>query len=81
MKKKSSRFDVMLEKKEKESGQTEEKTGKGTKRYKNPDYVQTTVYIHRDTHKALKIAMAEDEIIFSDLMEKLIDDWLQARKP
>jgi hypothetical protein len=50
-------------------------------RFKNPDYVQTTVYLHRETvHKPLKVALAEDEREFSELVESLLADWLKSRK-
>lgn len=83
MTEKKSRFSTMKSVKQMKSGEAEDQpkeTGKGVKRFKNPDYIQTTVYIQRDTHKALKVAMAEDEIGFADLVERLIEEWLQARK-
>lgn len=50
------------------------------KKFKNPDYLQTSVYLPRTMHKPLKVALAEDEQEFSDLVETLLAKWLESRK-
>ena len=80
MNKKSSRFAGAKAVKEMQSGETQKPVKEGIVRFKNPDYQQTTVYLRRDTHKALKIALAQDERGFADLVEELIEQWLKARK-
>lgn len=79
MKKKSSRFADLKSIKDRQSDKPETKEEKPV-RFKNPDYIQTTCYLQKDVHKKLKIAMAEDEIGFADLIERLVNEWLQARK-
>lgn len=55
--------------------------GEKPTRFKNPAFVQTTVYLHRETvHKPLKVALAEDEREFSELVESLLAEWLESRK-
>ncbi len=49
-------------------------------KFKNPDYIQTTVYLPRTLHKPVKVALIEDELEFSDLVERLLSDWLASRK-
>jgi len=61
------------------TGATDTRGDKPTK-FKNPDYIQTTVYLPRTQHKALKVALIQDELEFSDLIEQLIDGWLEGRK-
>ncbi|HKQ76727.1 MAG TPA: CopG family transcriptional regulator [Blastocatellia bacterium] len=61
------------------AGATEPKGDRPTK-FKNPDYIQTTVYLPRTQHKALKVALIQDDLEFSDLIEQLIDQWLEGRQ-
>lgn len=46
----------------------------------NPDFVQVTAYIHKDTHKAAKKALLDetDPREFSELVQALLDAWLRA---
>ena len=47
----------------------------------NPDFVQVTAYIHKDTHKATKKALLDEEEPreFSELVQDLLSDWLRLR--
>lgn len=45
----------------------------------DPDYKQALAYIRADTHKRIKVALAEDGDEFSELIEKLLNEWLQKR--
>jgi hypothetical protein len=49
-------------------------------KFRNPAYIQTTVYLLRTQHKRLKKALIDDEEEFSDLIERLLEQWLQSRK-
>lgn len=57
------------------------KRGRPKGKRSNPDYEQVTAYIRRDTYKATKIALLEEEEgDFSDLVESLLAEWLDRRK-
>jgi hypothetical protein len=45
------------------------------------DYVQTTAYIHKDTHREVKIALLKsgDDQDFSELVDSLLIQWLKSR--
>lgn len=66
---------------EKETPTIEEKS-KGTKRASgkssNPDYQPLTVYIRRNTHRKVKKALIDKEQDFSDLIEGLLNSWLES---
>lgn len=47
----------------------------------DPDYLQTTVYLPRDLHHAVKVALTEDRGELSGLVETLLSEWLTSRKP
>lgn len=57
--------------------------GRGRPRAKrsDPDFEQVTAYIRRNTHRQIKIALLQEseESDFSELVEKLLSDWLRAR--
>lgn len=46
----------------------------------NPDYEQATVYIRRDTHRAVKVALLQEgnNRQFSELVEDLLQQWAQS---
>jgi hypothetical protein len=44
-------------------------------------YVSTTIYLDRDVHKQVKLAMIDDERELSELTEELLRTWLERRKP
>lgn len=53
------------------------KTGKRS----SPDYEQVTAYIKKQTYKDIRIALLQNggEQEFSDLVEELLHQWLEAR--
>jgi hypothetical protein len=53
----------------------EEKVSKSA----NPDYFRTTVYLPKSLHKRLKAAAAEDEREISQIIEQLVEGWLDTR--
>lgn len=48
----------------------------------NPDFEQTTVYIRKETHRAVKIALLQEGKgqEFSELVESLLSTWLKPRR-
>jgi hypothetical protein len=67
-----------LKERQKQGG--EEKPKKITKS-KNPDYAQTTVYLHRESvHTPLQSALAAERLEYSQLVEDLLKEWLRERK-
>jgi len=53
---------------------------KGSGRRSDPDYLQTTVYLPRDLHKRIKVALAEDDAELSAIVEDLLTEWLSTRE-
>ena len=96
MKKPSGRFSGLLKKGrelepeaegEPEPRQSETLAAKKPQRDKgrsHPDnkdkYVSTTVYLDRDVHRLVKLAMIEDDRELSELAEELLRAWLESRK-
>jgi hypothetical protein len=54
---------------------------KRTGRRDNPDYVQRSFYIRKDTAKQLKVCLAKEELELSTLVEDLLTDWLNKIDP
>ncbi len=48
----------------------------------DPDYEQVTAYIRKDIHRRVKIALLKEDrkIEFSELVDRLLVDWLQTRE-
>ncbi len=66
--------------KEKRGTPTSAKPTKVTKS-RNPDYAQTTVYLHRESvHTPLQSELAAARLEYSQLVEDLLRDWLRSRK-
>jgi len=63
-----------------EKGPAEE-TPAGTRLHprKKADEVQVSAYIHRDLHKAVKIALAEEETNFTALVTEFLKNWVKHR--
>jgi hypothetical protein len=47
---------------------------------KDPDYMQTTVYVRRDLYGDARAALIRAGGDFSDLLNKLLADWLKTQK-
>jgi hypothetical protein len=43
----------------------------------DPDYAQTSVYLKRETIKKAQVRLIEENFDFSDLVEKLLRDWVE----
>jgi Ribbon-helix-helix protein, copG family len=48
-------------------------------KHKNPDYQRTTLYLPKAIHRKLKAAAAESDREMSDIMEELVEQWLESR--
>lgn len=46
---------------------------------KHQEWVQITAYLRRESHRDAKIALIEEEFDLSDLLEYLVDNWLEGR--
>lgn len=72
-----SKFSGLTEAKKK----ADEMTGRPRGKRDDPDYLQTTVYLPRDLHRSVKVALAEVDGELSGLVETLLAEWLNTRKP
>jgi hypothetical protein len=59
-----------------------QKRGRPKGKRSHPDYEQVTAYIKKKTYKQTKIALLEQEEVenFSELVEKLLSEWLSTQK-
>ena len=71
-----SKFAGLPKAQEKAAASTEKPKG----RRQDENYLQTTVYLPKDLHKAVKVAMAEDNVELSGIVERLLAEWLKSRK-
>lgn len=57
------------------------KRGRPSGKRSDGDYVQVTAYIHKDTHRDVKITLLKsgDDKDFSELVDSLLADWLKSR--
>lgn len=53
------------------------KVGRPRAKHSSPDYVQMSVYIHKEVRNQVKIRLFEKELEFSALVESLLRDWLK----
>ena len=56
------------------------KRGRPSGKRSDADYVQTTAYIHKDTHRDVKIALLKSggNQDFSELVDNLLAKWLKS---
>lgn len=61
-------------------GTAPRRVGRPNAKRSDPDFVQTTAYIRKDTHKDIKRALLDDEQgrDFSELIEELLKIWLKS---
>lgn len=57
------------------------KRGRPSGKRSDAEYVQVTAYIHKDTHRDVKIELLKsgDSKDFSELVDSLLANWLEAR--
>lgn len=59
------------------SAEPPKKAGRPRAKHSNPDYVQMSVYIHKDVRAKVKMRLFETGGEFSTLVESLLRDWLR----
>ncbi len=81
-KKPSSRFDDLFSaaRSKTQESSPEPTKAKETKKSKSrdPDYVRTTIYLPKRLHQQLKVAAVQGDKDMSEIIEGLVDAWLQA---
>jgi hypothetical protein len=58
------------------------KRGRPSGKRTDPDYVQMTAYIHKDTHRDVKISLLKSgsALDFSELVDDLLAKWLKTNR-
>lgn len=59
----------------------EGKPGRPRGKKSDPNYIQITSYLSKKTHRAVKIRLAELDMERSDVIETLLQEWLERTKP
>ena len=54
--------------------------GVGVGKRSNAEYRQVSAYIRKDTHRKVKMALLEEEQEFSELVGRLLEEWLDTRR-
>jgi hypothetical protein len=55
------------------------KVGRPRAKHSDPDYVQMSVYVHKDVRTKVKMRLFETGGEFSALVESLLRDWLKTQ--
>jgi hypothetical protein len=53
--------------------------GVGVGKRSNAEYRQVSAYIRKDTHRKVKMALLEEDQEFSELVGRLLEEWLDTR--
>jgi hypothetical protein len=53
--------------------------GGGVGKRSNAEYRQVSAYICKDTHRKVKMALLEEDQEFSELVGRLLEEWLNTR--
>ncbi len=61
-----------------EAGQAARLRGGGKR--SDSDYRQVSAYVRRDTYRRVKLALLEENREFSELVEELLQHWLESRR-
>jgi hypothetical protein len=61
-----------------EMGQVAKSRGGGKR--SDSDYRQVSAYVRRDTYQRVKLALLEEDREFSELVEELLQHWLEPRR-
>ena len=64
----------------KDAVRTTKRVGRPPAKHSSPDYVQMSVYIHKDVRSKVKVRLFETGGEFSALVESLLREWLQQQK-
>jgi len=57
------------------------KPGRPKGKHSDPSYIQVTAYLTKKTYRAVKIRIAELDVERSDVIEALLQEWLERTKP
>jgi hypothetical protein len=57
----------------------EAQTAPAPRAKKKPEEVQLSIYVHKDLHRRVKIALAEDGRTLTGLLTEYLNDWLKNR--
>lgn len=83
-KKTSSRFDDLFSAARSKTQETASESTKTspTKKSKSrdPDYVRTTIYLPKQLHQQLKVAAVQGDKDMSEIIEGLVDAWVQSEE-
>ena len=89
---KGTKYDSLFEARRREErvspaagSEIQEETGRGARsqgggKRSDSDYRQVSAYVRRDTYQRVKLALLEEEREFSELVEELLQHWLEARR-
>jgi hypothetical protein len=76
-----SRFGALGAALKERKGSGSESPAKKPAKSKNPDYAQTTVYLHREeVYVPLQSKLSAERLEYSQLVENLLREWLKNRK-
>ena len=65
--------------KRKSAAEPKRKVGRPRAKHSSPEYVQMSVYIHKDVRSKVKVRLFETGGEFSGLVESLLRDWLKGQ--
>jgi hypothetical protein len=89
---KGTKYDSLFEARRREErvspaagSEIQEETGgvarsQGGGKRSDSDYRQVSAYVRRDTYQRVKLALLEEEREFSELVEELLQHWLETRR-
>jgi hypothetical protein len=76
-----SRFGALGAALKERKGSGDVSSAKKPTKSKNPDYAQTTVYLHREkVYVPLQSELSAERLEYSQLVENLLREWLKNRK-
>jgi hypothetical protein len=76
-----SRFGALGAALKERKGSGNESPAKKPAKSKNPDYAQTTVYLHREeVYVPLQSQLSAERLEYSQLVENLLREWLKSHK-
>ena len=56
------------------------KMGRPPGKKSNPDFVQATVYLKKETHQTARKILFDEHRQFSDLVDELVSRWISSQK-
>jgi hypothetical protein len=62
-----------------QTGENTKTLGRPKGKRSNPEYTQVIGYIRKETYKQVRRELLDDEREFSELIQQLLEEWLQSR--